>query len=179
MQKRRPLTRINEPERWRQIGDNLYVSDQGRCKRIYNGKEYEVGHWSKDASKRVNVVKIGTVNVPIKNLVWKAFRGEIPHGYCVVHKGMKRDDSLYSLECIPKKKLASKTGMYANSQKVVDLDRKRIYRSASEAGRRLNCSRQAITSTCRGETKRPMFNVAWWDEENERAYRGQWRGETE
>ena len=176
MKPRRLLTKINEPERWRQVGDNLYVSDQGRCKKIWHGVEYEVGYWGSHHSKKTYVVKVGKINKPIKNLVWKAFRGEIPKGYCVVHKGMKRDDSLYSLECIPKKQLASKTGMYANSQKVVDLDRKRIYRSASEAGRRLNCSRQAITSTCRGETKRPMFNVAWWDEEHERAYRGKWEG---
>ena len=174
MQPRRPLQRISEPERWRQIGDNLYVSDQGRCKRIYNGKEYEVGHWSKDASKRVNVVKIGTANVPIKNLVWRGFKGEIPKGYCVVHKGMKRDDSLYNLICVSRKEHGSRTGRFSNSQKVVDLDRKVIYRSAAEAGRRLNCSRSAIGSICRGEVKKTMFNVAWWDDENEKAYRGKW-----
>ena len=174
MQKRRPLTKINEPERWRQIGDNLYVSDQGRCKRIYNSKEYEVGYWGNDPSKKTYLVKINNVSIPIKNLVWEAFKGKIPQGYCIIHKNMKRDDSLYNLICVSRKEHGSRTGRFSNSQKVVDLDRKVIYRSAAEAGRKLNCSRQAITSTCRGETKRPMFNVAWWDEENEKAYRGKW-----
>jgi len=174
MYKRRPLTRINEPERWRQVGDNLYVSDQGRCKRIYNGKEYEVGYWGNDHSKKTYLVKVNNVSIPIKNLVWEAFKGKIPNGYCVVHKVTKRDDSIFNLDCIPRKEHGSRTGKVSHSQKVVDLDRRIIYRSTAEAGRKLNCSRSAIGSICRGEVKKTMFNVAWWDDENERAYRGKW-----
>lgn len=176
MKKRRLLTKLREPERWKRYRDtDVFVSDQGRCKKIYNGIEYEVGYWGSDSSKRTHLVKINnTRSVPIKNLVWETFRGKIPNGYCVVHKGMKRDDSVYSLDCIPRVEHGHRVGLYSKSQKVADLDRKIIYRSASEAGRRLNCSRQAITSICRGETKKSMFNLAWWDDENERAYRGKW-----
>lgn len=174
MKPRRLLQRINEPERWKLIADNFYVSDQGRCKRIYGGKDYEVGYWGNDPSKHTNMVKLNNVSVPIKNLVWEAFYGKIPQGHCVIHKSLKRDDSLYNLICVSRKEHGSRTGKYSNSHKVVDLDRKVIYRSAAEAGRKLNCSRSAISSICRGEVKKTMFNVAWWDEENERAYRGKW-----
>lgn len=177
MKPRRPLSKIREPERWRQYKDtDFYVSDQGRVKRIIKGKEYELGFFAKHESKQTNTVKINNKNIPIKNLVYELFKGEIPKGYYVVHKnGMLRDDSIYNLEAVTVQKHGSRVGKYGNAQKVADLDRRIIYRSASEAGRRLNISRQSICHICRGMTKNPVYNLAWYDAENEKVYRGNWR----
>ena len=172
----RKLKKLKEPERWKRYKDtDLYVSDQGRCKKIINGEEYEVGFYSKHESKRAYQVKVGNKNESIKKLVYETFKGEIPKGYCVVHKHMLKDDSIYNLEVVPREEHGHRTGAFANSQKVVNLDKRVIYRSCSEAARKLHCSRSMIGYICRGQRKNPIVNVAWWDEENEKAYRGKWK----
>ena len=176
MKPRRPLSKIREPERWRQYKDtDFYVSDQGRVKRIIKGKEYELGFFAKHESKQTNTVKINNKNIPIKNLVYELFKGEIPKGYYVVHKTGKHDDSIYNLEAITVQEHGHRIGKFGNSRKVADLDKRIIYRSASEAGRRLHCSRQVVCGICEGKRKKPMFNLAWYDAVNEKVYRGKYR----
>lgn len=174
MKPRRPLEPIREPEQWRRYRDtDFYISDQGRVKHVINGKEYEVGFWS--AEKQANMVKIQRKGYRVKNLVYEMFRGSIPKGFNVVHKHGLHDDSIYNIEAVSLKAHASRVGKYGNAQKVADLDKRIVYRSASEAGRRLNISRQSICHICRGMTKNPVFNLAWYDAENEKVYRGNWR----
>lgn len=175
MKPRRPLEPIREPEQWRRYKDtDFYVSDQGRVKRIIKDREFELGFY--DPTKQVTYVKIDKKNHIVKNLVYELFKGKIPDGYYVVHKnGMLRDDSIYNLEAVTVQKHGSRVGKYGNAQKVADLDKRIIYRSASEAGRRLNISRQSICHICRGMTKNPVYNLAWYDAENEKVYRGEWR----
>lgn len=173
---RRPLNKIREPEIWKHYIDDIYVSDQGRAKKVINGKEYAYGYFSRHKSKQMHCIKVRGKNYALKNIVYKVFKGDIPKGYYVVHKnGLKRDDSVYNLEAVSKQEHGHRVGKRGNAQPVANLDKKILYRSASEAGRKLHCSRQAISGICNGQRKDPMFNLAWWDEENEKCYRGKWR----
>lgn len=176
MKPRRLLPKITEPERWKQYKDtDFYFSDQGRAKRIIKGVEYEVGYFSPEPARRTSMVKIDNKGYKVKNIVYELFKGQIPEGYCIVHKSMKHDDSIYNLEAVPRKEHASRTGKKGNAQKVVDLDRRVIYRSAHEASKKLHCSRSSICAICLGYRKKPIVNVAWWDSVNQKAYRGRYR----
>ena len=179
----RPLSKIREPEIWKRYLDtDYYVSDQGRAKRIYaNGREYEVGWWN---GKKVNpqmCMKINGKDIFMKTIIWKTFKGEIPKGYLIAHKnGLKRDNSIYNLYLTKPKDLGIITGHKSKSQKVINRSTGRIYRSAREAGKKLYCSYQTIMDICNGKTKKPLVDVYWWDDENERAFRGKYdRGSKE
>ena len=174
----RPLSRIREPEIWKQYLDTGYwASDQGRVKRVCkNGKEYEVGWWSNRPNNPQMCIKIHGSEIYLKTIVWKTFKGEIPKGYLIAHRnGLKRDNSIYNLYLTKPKDLGIITGHRSRSQKVIDKSTGKIYRSAREAGRKLYCSYQTIMDICNGRTKKPMVDAYWWDEENQNAYRGKWR----
>lgn len=175
MKPRRLLPKINEPERWKQYKDTpFWFSDQGRAKRVVNGIDYEVGYFSQDHARKTTMVKIGKKGYKVKNIVYELFKGKIPEGHYLIHKnGMKHDDSIYNLEAVSRKEHGRRTR--GGSQKVADLDRRIIYRSASEAGRKLNCSRSTICCICLGQRKKPIVNVAWWDDVNQKPYRGRWK----
>ena len=110
----------------------------------------------------------------ISRLVWEAFKGEIPSDCNVTHKnGLYRDNSLYNLRLIKKdqhKKIIKK-----HQQPVADLKNRVIYKSLREAERKLKVRRRWISLCCRGLRKGTSINVAWWDRENRRAYRGEFR----
>lgn len=177
MSKSRKVVSIpNAPEEWRNIeGTNIYVSNLGRAKRIWkNGKETLVGFFSKRDNEVM--IKLNKKDVRLKRLVWNAFRGEIPKGYCLAHKnGINRCNEIYNLYLTKPKLLGLKTGHLSKSQKVIDKTNNVVYRSARTAGKYLYCSYQTIMDICNGKRKKPMFDVYWWDEESERYYRGKWR----
>lgn len=177
MSRNRPLKRLSEPEIWKRYKEtDLFVSDQGRVKRVYrNGVETEVGWYDGRKTNPQMTVKVGKKDVYIKTIVYETFKGKPPEGYSIVHKnGLKRDNSIYNLEAISKQEHGRRTGPTSHSQKVADLDRGVVYRSAREAGRKLFCSYQMVNDICNGKTKKPEFNLFWWNEEEEKAYRGKW-----
>ena len=163
MSRNRPLKRLKVPETWRRYRDtDLYVSDQGRVKHVYrNGSETEVGWFSNRKNRNPQMcVKVGRKDVYIKTLVWETFRGDLPEGKSIIHKnGMKRDNSIYNLEAVSCSECGRRTGSRSRSQKVADLDRKVIYKSARDAGRKLFCSYQMILDICNGKTKKPQLNL--------------------
>lgn len=173
----RPLKKIREPEIWKQYKNtNLYLSDQGRAKRVFkNGAEYEVGHMYKYSASGQICLKMGKKEVPIKNLVYELFKGKKPEGLYIVHKnGLKRDNSIYNLELRTKSEHGKITGAYSNAQKVINKSTGIVYRSAREAGRKLYCSRQTVCEICNGERKKPIYDLYWLDEDNEMIFRGKY-----
>lgn len=167
-----PIVKLSEPERWRHYTENLWVSDQGRAKRVYkNGNEYLTGFF--DGYHKQVIVQVGNRNRNIKNMVYEAFVGKVPNGCYLVHKnGLKKDNSLYNLEVVSKSENGKRTAHKARSHKVVDLKTRRVYKSARDAGRKLHCSYQMIYNTVNGITKSPQFDLYWWDEDEERYFRG-------
>lgn len=176
MKPRRPLKSIKAPEQWRQYKETDYwISDQGRVKHVINGKDYEVGYYSSHKSKECYTVKINGKNHIIKNLVYEVYKGKPPKGYCIVHKGGKYNDAIYNLEAVPIREHAHRTGMRGNAHKVADLDKRKVYSSATEASRRLICCKNTVLKICNGKSRKPLFNIGWYDEETGRVYRGEWR----
>lgn len=182
MSKKRFLEKISEPEQWRRYKDTDYfVSDQGRVKHVYkNGNEYEVGFfdnndWHKNHQQ---VVKIKNKHINVSKMVWTTFRGEIPKGKVLTHiNGLKRDNSLYNLRPTTLKELGKKHGYKAGAQKCYCKDNKTIYPSAREAAKRLPISRQTVTDICNGKSRRPAMDFYWYDEEENKIYRGKYRKE--
>lgn len=166
------VDRIKEPERWKHYVDNVWVSDQGRAKRVFkNGNEYLTGFY--DRYHKQMIVQIGTRNRNIKNMVYEAFVGKVPEGCYIVHKnGLKKDNSLYNLEMVSKSENGKRTAHKARSHKVVDIKTRRVYKSARDAGRKLHCSNQMVYNIVNGVTKKPEFALYWWDEEEEKYFRG-------
>lgn len=178
----RPLEPITEPEIWKRYKDtNIFVSDQGRAKKVCkNGNEYEVG-WMEKSPKKTNRqvrVKIGRKDLYLKAMVWETFKGKIPPDCCLAHKnGAKLDNSIYNLYLTTKRDLGLKTGYKSHSQRVVCLDNRKIYKSAKDCARDLDCMHMTIINACNGKVKNPLFNVYWYDAENQKYYRGKYRKE--
>lgn len=167
---------IKAPEQWRRYKNtDFYVSDQGRVKRRYkNGREYEVGYYHGNHSNPQMAVKTGRhQEIYTKQMVYEAFIGEIPEGYRIIHKnGIKRDNSLWNLKAVSNIQCGKLTGHLSRSQKVYDKNSRKVFRSARAAGKALFCSHQTILDTCNNKVKKPIVDVYWYDEENNRIYRG-------
>lgn len=162
------------PEQWINYKDNIYISDLGNVKTINKKGVHRLRKiYAKKCRPTVFMVKIKGKEYRLGRLVWKAFKGEIPEGYYVVHKnGMKSDNSIYNLKLVTKKQL----GQYKKkTNRVIDLDTGKIYKSLTECCKALFCTRGAVKNACYGWVKNPIVNCAWWDAENEEAYRGKYR----
>lgn len=153
-------------ERWINIIDNYYVSDEGNFKRIYkNGKTRKLITYTDKRKDGILCIKIHQKEHNARRLVWEAFRGSILNDYVVVSKyGYKTICDLYSLECVPRK-VSSSRGAKLRGKKIIDLDTKKIYRSTREAVKDLHISRQTICDYCNQRTKKPMLNLRWYSEE--------------
>lgn len=162
------------PEQWRVFRNSEYeISDQGRFrKKTKNGYKYIEGCPDKGES-RVRVYFKGK-KYQISRLVWETFKGEIPSDCNVTHEnGLYRDNSLYNLRLINKdqhRKIIKK-----HQQPVADLKNRVIYKSLRDAEKKLKVRRRWISLCCRGLRKGTSIDVAWWDRENRRAYRGEFR----
>lgn len=176
----RKVKKIKAPEIWRQYLDtNYWASDQGRIKKVYkNGNEYEVmGYWHRRRTSRPRrMVKIYGKEIFFKTVIWVSFKGKVPDGYAVAHRnGLQNDNSLYNLYLTTPKELGEKTGHISKSQKVINLDTGKIYRSAKAAGDDLSYHKQSIADICNNKRKRqPIPNLYWWNDEDEIAYRGKY-----
>lgn len=174
----RPLKELKGvPEQWKQYKDtNYYVSDQGRVAKHYkNGNKYECGWFDNKHNCNQMVAKVYGKDKRISNMVYETFVGKIPKGYGVAHKnGLKRDNSLYNLVLMTPKKLGKRTGHKATSQKVYCKDNNKIYRSARTVEKYLPISRQTVTDICNGIRKKPSMDLYWYDEENNKYYRGKY-----
>lgn len=158
------------------------VSDYGRVRHVYLFKEPRILQpFIRKQRKSTHgssymVVKIGRKETHVSHLVWCAFIGEIPKGYCIIHRnGLIGENMLSNLACVEKRKLGE---MYAGRAKrkksVLHIDKSgnilAIYRTTREAAdgyKYLN--RQSILDRCNGRIKRgywlPDGTSFTWDEE--------------
>lgn len=168
-------------EKWKQYphDPHYFVSDMGNVKRVLDsGREYLHRPFIKKSKTRCPVAEVWLKGKErtLARIVWETFKGEIPEGMCITHKNkMISDCSIYNLALISRSELGKATGGRARKRNVVDLNTGRIFKTVNEASRYLNCSNTTVADCCIKKYKDSCVNVAWWNAEDEIAYRGKYR----
>ena len=104
------------------------------------------------------------MEVRVSKMMWECFYGEIPEGYCVVHKnGAKSMDDLFNLELKPRNETCKLSGGVGRRKYVMDMKTRKIYKSAREAGRSLGVSGQTICDCCNKKYKSSLVDVQWYE----------------
>ena len=153
-------------EVWKQWRDTPYFfSNCGRVKRTFSYGERLVEPFNKKSpnNKIRKSVSIGDRAYTVARIVYELFVGEIPKGYVVHHKDNCYFNNDYmNLEVLTFKEEGNKVGKRTRrSKKVYCLDKGKYYKSATEAGKDLYITSNAIGQICNGKTKNPSVRVQW------------------
>lgn len=136
-------------EHWKHIeGTNYYVSDEGRFACTYNGERLvEPVYKPKTNSYQIRIA--GRFCIPAR-VVWEAFKGPVPEGYCVVNsRGYKTMWDIHSLKLISISEMTSNAAK-SKARKVKDIETKKVYRNADEAGEDLFLTPNYVRNICEG-----------------------------
>ena len=160
--KSRPNVSImtSAPEIWKQYKDtNLWVSSEGRFASTYlKDKLVNPTYHKQTNSYRIHAD--GKFLTPAK-VVWEAFKGPIPEGYCVVNKrGYRSMFDIYSLELVPRSKVMSESSS-KRAKRIINLETGEIYRNAEEAAKKLFICGNHIRAIARGLHKGSEFKLAY------------------
>jgi len=169
-------------EIWKDVlGSNgkYQVSFDGRVKRIYkNGKSKILSPFIKQrmrGSKRL-VVKLTisgiSKEVMVHQLVAECFIGKCPTGKIPYHKnGIVTDNYASNIEYRSKVQVGKETGGKSRRIPVAKINEhgeiEDVYSSARECARQNYCSRQTVSDHCNGKVKKPIGNMtfAWEDDD--------------
>ena len=158
-------------EIWKQYRDTrYYVSNLGRCKKIGKVKEYFIKPFVKKQKKGSNYMIVvvcddngGRTTTKFAKMVYEAFNGPIPEGYCVCHRNKcQSDNHLVNLELLTRQELGIVHGSrHKHNMLIYDIDNDCYYKNTREAAKHLHISRQTVSDYCNKKVKNPMCNIRW------------------
>ena len=126
-----------------------------------------------DSEKRTRI-NVGSKKYSLSRMVYETFKGEIPKGYVVVHRnGCSTMNDLGNLMLVEQKDSAKYCKLRKTTKKVINLDTHKIYKGLHSANKDLKSCRQTIALVCSGANlPQVKYHVAWWDDVNGKAFRG-------
>lgn len=155
----------NNPNCKRYKDTNYYVSIMGDIYKEYPNVDRKLTIWLKkqngiSAGFRI---KINGKEKSVTRLVWETFKGEVPNGYCLIHKnGMKSDNALTNLKLISLKECGHKFGGKTRQMKyVINLDTGEKYKGSREASVKIGYHIQHVRDICNSKIKNPQYRLAW------------------
>ena len=136
---------------------DYYVDEEGEVYSTRRGKMRRLAHKHNQTGIRIQVILSddGRTTTTVRRMVWTAFRGEIPQGYCV-QSPCKTDVCLNTLYLVPYNEIQKKK----RSKKVISYTLNRVWQNAGECGDDLGYCRASISYAC--EKKYISKNLAYY-----------------
>lgn len=166
---------------YRQFRDSsYYVSSEGKViRKLKNGKITELkctlAREGKYKRYRIYITDY-KIKISLARVVYETFRGEIPEGYVVAHRnGCSTMNDLANLYLVKVNACGRYRNLQSTTRKVINLNNGRIYIGLKEASKQLKYSRDTISQICEGKPKKIKLNIAWYDDVNSKAFRGNYQ----
>ena len=147
-----------------------YCDEEGNVYRKWSKQMKPLVAYPKASGKRKGTyivhlcLNYKRIEVRVAKMMWEAFYGEVPEGYCVTHKnGAKSMNDLYNLKLTTISETCKISGGTGRRKYVMDMKTRKIYKSAREAGRVLGVSGQTICDTCNKKHKSRIVDVRWYE----------------
>lgn len=162
-------------EEWRSISNSNYeVSNYGRFKRFYKYKYRYLKTFKKGSLQIIKLHINGkSKDYNVAKLVVETFVRKLKPDEVVYHKnGIISDNQLSNLEIITKSEAGKRTGWQSNRKSIVMLDKEgiiqEVFRGTRDAANKLFISRQTVSDYCNRKVKKPVYELYWADELEEK-----------